>query len=518
MTHPEPPQQAVRRMPIGKTAAAAYRAVFGHLPALARAAFVPYLISLALWALGQPAARTTFLPHLLNLIEVVPATLFAVAWHRQILLGSVAGAPALRPSWETRHWLFLAYSLAVTASVYVVLALIQPAVSNAIGLFLGFLHADKGAAMALSGLVKFLVLFPLMFYFWIRFSFVFPAVAVDERYGLRHAWRHTKGHVLRLITTFVLAALPLVLLSMLVEAVDAGLMGKIPRAGGLWAVWTALYYLMIGLTVSVLSIAFRACTGWVPKQMEPNAESGFEARDRFERFVPGGGFGGGKGFILILGKGFTLIIAVVAVIWLWSGFYRVQPDQQGVVLRFGQLVKTTKPGRYWHLPYPIETVLTPSIKTIHRIDIGFRFLDAKRSRGQRRDVPEESLMVTGDQKIIDIDFEVQWKIADAGKFLFNNQNPEGTVEIAAESAMREIIGRTNLLFVLTEGRQDIELKTRALLQKILDNYEVGIEITELEFQDVRPPGPVIDAYNDCRRARIEAEKGLSLNPAQPAVQ
>ncbi len=269
MTHPEPPQQDARSLPIGKTAAAAYRAVFGQLPALARAAFVPYLISLVLWALDQLAAGTPFLPHLLSLFEVVPATLFAVVWHRQILLGPGAGAPALRPSWKTRHWLFLAYSLAVTAFGYVVVMLIQPVAGRAIGLFFGFLHADQGAAMALSGLVTFLVLFPLMFYFGVRFSFIFPAVAVDERYAPRHAWRHTKGHVLRLMATFVLAALPLVLLSMLVVAVGAGLVGKTPRAVGLWAVWTALSYLMIGLTVSVLSIAFRTCTGWVPRQPRP---------------------------------------------------------------------------------------------------------------------------------------------------------------------------------------------------------------------------------------------------------
>ena len=526
MTHPEPPQQAARRLPIGKTAAAAYRAVFGQFPALARAAFVPYLISLALWALGLLAAGTPFLPRLLSLLEVVPATLFAVAWHRQILLGPGAGAPALRPSWKTRHWLFLAYSLAVTAFGYVVVMLIQPVAGRAIGLFFGFLHADQGAAMALSGLVTFLVLFPLMFYFGVRFSFIFPAVAVDERYAPRHAWRHTKGHVLRLMATFVLAALPLVLLSMLVVAVGAGLVGKTPRAVGLWAVWTALSYLMIGLTVSVLSIAFRTCTGWVPRQVGPGAESGVEDGDhvRSEGFVPGGGFGGGKGFNLILGTGVTLILAVVAVIWLSSGFYRVQPDQQGVVLRFGEWVNTAPPGLNWHLPYPIETVLTPNVKRINVIDVGFRSLDG-RGRAHRRNVPEESLMVTGDQKIIDIDFAVQWKIADAGKFLFNNRNPEGTVKIAAESAMREIIGRTDILPALTVGRRDIERKTRALLQKILDDYEVGIEIIRIQLQDVKPPGPVIKAYDDCQRVRQdrerlrnEAEKGRSPDPARPAAQ
>ena len=523
MTHPPPLQQTVRRLPIGQTVAAAYCAVFGHLPAFARAALVPYLISLALWVLVLLAAGTPVVPRLLILLEVVPATLFAVAWHRRVLLGPGAGAPAFRPSWEARHWLFLAYSLGVTVIVYVVILLIPPAVA----LIFGFLHAGQGAAMALSGLVTFLVLFLLVFYFWIRFAFVFAAVAVDENYGLHHAWRHSKGHAPRLMAALVLAALPLMLLSMLVGAVGAGLMGRTLWTGGLWAVQAALYYLMLGLTVSVISIAFRTCAGWVPRQPGPSPESNVEDGDpvRSEGFVPGGGSGGGKGFKLILGTGFTLVLAVVAVMWLASGFYRVQPDQQGVVLRFGEWVKTTPPGRNWHWPYPIETVLTPRVERVHAIDIGFRFLDAKRSRGQRRDVPEESLMVTGDQNIIDIDFTVQWKIADAGKFLFNNRNPEGTVKDAAESAMREVIGRSNLRSALTVGRRNIERKTRALLQKILDDYEVGIEIIRIQLQDVKPPGPVIAAYDDCQRARQdrerlrnEAEKGRSPGTARPAAQ
>ena len=127
-------------------------------------------------------------------------------------------------------------------------------------------------------------------------------------------------------------------------------------------------------------------------------------------------------------------------------------------------------------------------------------------------------MVTGDQNIIDVDLAVLWKIADAGKYLFNSKNPEGTVKIAAESALREIIGRTDFLSAITEGRQDIELKTQMLPQKILDDYEVGIEITQVHLQDAMPPGPVIEAFNDCQRARFEAEKGLSLDAAQPAVQ
>ena len=223
-----------------------------------------------------------------------------------------------------------------------------------------------------------------------------------------------------------------------------------------------------------------------------------KGQDRFKGLLPGGGFGGGKGFLIVL--------AIVAVIWLLTGFYRVQPDQQGVVLRFGAWVDTTQPGLNWHFPYPIETVETPAVERINAIDVGFRTVGTDRGRSQRREVPQESLMVTGDQNIIDIEFIVQWKIADAGKFLFNIRNPEGTVKIVAESAMREIIGRTDIQPALTEARQDIELKARNLLQEVLDEYDAGIEITQIQLQDVKPPGPVIDSFDDVQRARQDLER------------
>jgi membrane protease subunit HflK len=221
-----------------------------------------------------------------------------------------------------------------------------------------------------------------------------------------------------------------------------------------------------------------------------------KGQDRFKGFVPKGGFGG---------KGFLLIILILLVIWAFTGLYRVQPDQQGVVLQFGKWVNTTQPGLHWHLPYPIETVETPSVENIQAIDIGFRSL-GDRGRAQARDVSEESLMVTGDQNIIDIDFTVQWKISDAGQFLFNIRDPEATVKIAAESAMREIIGRTDIQPALTEARQDVEIKTRNLLQNILNEYEAGIEITQVQLQDVQPPQAVIDAFDEVQRARQDLER------------
>jgi membrane protease subunit HflK len=220
-------------------------------------------------------------------------------------------------------------------------------------------------------------------------------------------------------------------------------------------------------------------------------------QDRFKGMLPHGGLGG---------VGLGIVLLAVFILWLASGLYRVQPDEQGVVLQFGKWVTTTQPGLRWHLPYPIETVETPSVENIQAIDIGFRAVGADRTRTQRRDVGEESLMLTGDQNIIDIDFTVQWKIADAGKFLFNIREPEATVKIAAESAMREIIGRTEIQPALTEARQDIELKTRDLLQRMLNEYEAGIEITQVQLQDVLPPAAVIDAFDDVQRARQDLDR------------
>ena len=217
-------------------------------------------------------------------------------------------------------------------------------------------------------------------------------------------------------------------------------------------------------------------------------------QDRFKGMLPGGGRVGGRGWLIIL--------AIAVAIWFATGTYRVQADQQGVELLFGKWNgETTTPGLHWFWPSPFGDVETPAVERINAIDVGFRSVGGQRGSSQRREVPEESLMVTGDQNIIDIEFTVQWKIADAGKFLFNIRNPEGTVKIVAESAMREIIGRTDIQPALTDARQEIEIKARKLLQEILDEYEAGIEITEVQLQDVKPPGPVIDSFDNVQRAR-----------------
>lgn len=215
-------------------------------------------------------------------------------------------------------------------------------------------------------------------------------------------------------------------------------------------------------------------------------------QDRFKKMMPGG-FGRGRGILLV--------VLVVLVLWGLTGFYRVQPNEQGVVLRFGEFVRTTDPGLHYHLPTPIESVLTPAVTNINNIDIGFRELP-----GGRRDEDQESLMLTGDENIIDIDFRVLWRIGSAPQFLFNVRDPEVTVQMAAESAMRAIIGRTDIQPALTEERQSIESGVRDLTQTILEDYGTGIIITQVQLQDVGPPPQVREAFDDVLRARQDQQR------------
>ena len=222
------------------------------------------------------------------------------------------------------------------------------------------------------------------------------------------------------------------------------------------------------------------------------------------RFL-GGGKGGAK----------PIIVGLLIIITLWglSGLYRVLPDEQGVVLRFGKFVNTTQPGLNYHFPYPIESVITPKVTKVNRMDIGFRSeRDSGFSSGGVADVPEESLMLTGDENIVNIDFSVFWVIKDAGNFLFKIQDPEGTVKAAAETAMREVIARSNIQPILTEGRSVIETETQTIIQKILDEYTSGIQITQVQTQKADPPDQVIDAFRDVQAARADMER--SKNEAE----
>ncbi|MDA9025075.1 FtsH protease activity modulator HflK [Candidatus Pelagibacter sp.] len=231
-----------------------------------------------------------------------------------------------------------------------------------------------------------------------------------------------------------------------------------------------------------------------------------DIQSKIKRFLPGGSSSGGKPI--------SLILIIIGFLWLASGLYRVGPDEQGVVLRFGKFVKTTQPGLHYHIPLPVETVQTPKVTKVNRIDIGFRSeRDSGFSQGGGvADVPQESLMLTGDENIVNIDFSVFWVIKDAGKFLFEIQDPEGTVKAAAETAMREVIAKSKIQPVLTEGRAQIEIETQEIIQSILDEYNSGIQITQVQTQKADPPDQVIDAFRDVQAARADMER--SKNEAE----
>jgi modulator of FtsH protease HflK len=229
------------------------------------------------------------------------------------------------------------------------------------------------------------------------------------------------------------------------------------------------------------------------------------SQDKLRTVLPGGSLGG---------RGIALIVVAALALWGLSGFFRVEPDELGVVLRFGKYVRDAKPGLNYHLPYPIETVLLPKVTRVNRIDIGMRIVEDVRRGATTRDIPEESLMLSGDENIVDVDFAVFWVIKPDGaaQYLFNIQNPEGTVKAVAESAMREVIGRSEIQPILTGARQNIETGVQELMQKILDDYGAGIQITQVQLQKVDPPAQVIDAFRDVQAARADLER--AQNEAQ----
>jgi len=237
----------------------------------------------------------------------------------------------------------------------------------------------------------------------------------------------------------------------------------------------------------------------------PNFEDTLRRLQNFLRRILPGGSGTGGPMIWILG------FAIVVLLWLASGIYRVEPDQEGIVLRFGAYAGKTAPGLNYHWPWPIEEALTPTVTRVNRIEIGYRAGAPGRS-GSVTDVPEESLMLTGDENIVDVNFTVFWLVKDAPYYLFNIRDPEMTVKAAAESSMREIIGHTEIASALAEGRAKIENDTQKLLQEILDSYGSGVQITQVQLQKVDPPGPVIDSFRDVQSAKIDQQ--TLINQAQ----
>ncbi len=206
-------------------------------------------------------------------------------------------------------------------------------------------------------------------------------------------------------------------------------------------------------------------------------------------------------------KGIGLLFLLVLALWLGTGFYRVSPGENVVLLTFGKWTSTrAESGLGYHIPWPVQTVIPVNVAFDRRVQIGFT--DQPGSRGSddssaKSDVASESTMLTGDENIVDIDFVVMWKIGDAKNYLFRIRDPETTVKRVAESAMREIIGRSEIQKALTEGRADIEASTKELMQKILDQYQSGIVINSVQLLSVDPPAPVVDAFDDVQRARAD---------------
>jgi modulator of FtsH protease HflK len=228
-------------------------------------------------------------------------------------------------------------------------------------------------------------------------------------------------------------------------------------------------------------------------------------QDKLRTVLPGGN---------LSGRGIALIVLAAVALWGFSGFFRVEPDELGLVMRFGKYIRDAKPGLNYHIPYPIESVDMVKVTRVNRIDIGMRLVEDLRRGTQMRDVPEESLMLTGDENIVDVDFAVFWvvKPQGAGAYRFNISNPEGTVKAVAESAMREVVGRSDIQPILTGARQNIETGVAELMQKTLDSYNSGIQITQVQMQKVDPPAQVIDSFRDVQAARADGER--AQNEAQ----
>lgn len=222
-------------------------------------------------------------------------------------------------------------------------------------------------------------------------------------------------------------------------------------------------------------------------------------QEKLKDFLPGGGMSG---------RGIALGLVAVIVLWLATGVYTVRPDEVGLNLIFGRYVGKTDQGVQYNLPYPIGSVIKPRVTTVNTTEVGFRSGDGSARRAGQRDVGEESLMLTGDENIVDVDFAVQWQInpARAEDFVFNIQAPEASIKAVAESAMREVIGRRNIQAVLTTDRGAVEAEVKQLMQDVLNQYRAGVEVRIVQLLKVDPPNQVIDAFRDVQAARQDQDR------------
>ena len=206
--------------------------------------------------------------------------------------------------------------------------------------------------------------------------------------------------------------------------------------------------------------------------------------------------------------GASLLIIIAVVIWLGTGIFIVDPEEQGIIKRFGEVTDVVGPGPHYHLPAPIETVQIQPVTAVRRLEIGFRTIQIGPPAKYRR-VLKESLMLTGDENIIDVQFIVQYRISNLENYLYSLTNPDETVKSAAESAMREVIGDTTVTKALTVGKGILEGDTARLLQRTMNSYEGGIKIENVKLQDVHPPDAVKEAFKDVVSAREDREKMIN---------
>lgn len=194
-------------------------------------------------------------------------------------------------------------------------------------------------------------------------------------------------------------------------------------------------------------------------------------------------------------------LLLLALIWMSSGFYQVQPSEQGVILRFGRYVDTTDAGLHYHLPYPIEDVIKVNVTQERSINLG-----SAENRDYRNNAFTESHMLTGDENIVDINLTIVWKIKDAKDYLFNMRSPDATVSVAAQSVLREIVGQSEMQPIITGDRGKVEDDTKDELQHVLDEFGAGIQIVRVKLQKADPPREVVDAFNEVQRAKADMER------------
>ncbi|MBU6141033.1 MAG: FtsH protease activity modulator HflK [Proteobacteria bacterium] len=205
-----------------------------------------------------------------------------------------------------------------------------------------------------------------------------------------------------------------------------------------------------------------------------------------------------------------IIILVISLLWLSLGFYQVDTDENAVLLYFGKFYKVTTPGLNYHIPYPFGQVIKKSVTAVNTEEFGF---SSSKKKNEDRDFNAESLMLTGDENIVDIEFQVQWQISDIKDFTFSIADPNQTIRKSSESAMREIIARTPIVSALSDGKGKIENETKDLLQAILDSYGAGVRVVLVQLRRVDPPAQVIDAFRDVQTAKADKEKEINEGQA-----